>query len=53
MLSSQVSVRCGNRRFKVFVNGQHLFDFAHRLQSFSEVDMLDIEGDVQVSYIHF
>ncbi|KAF1393603.1 hypothetical protein PFLUV_G00017760 [Perca fluviatilis] len=48
-----MSVRCGNQRFKVFVNGQHLFDFVHRLQSFNEVDMLEIEGDVQISYIHF
>uniref|UniRef100_A0A3P9DEE8 Galectin n=1 Tax=Maylandia zebra TaxID=106582 RepID=A0A3P9DEE8_9CICH len=49
----QMSIRCGNQRFKVFVNGQHLFDFFHRWQSFNEIDMLDIEGDVQISYIHF
>uniref|UniRef100_A0AAX7SQC8 Galectin n=1 Tax=Astatotilapia calliptera TaxID=8154 RepID=A0AAX7SQC8_ASTCA len=48
-----MSIRCGNQRFKVFVNGQHLFDFSHRWQSFNEIDMLDIEGDVQISYIHF
>lgn len=50
---SQMSIRCGNQRFKVFVNGQQLFEFFHRLQSFNEVDMLEIEGDVQISYIHF
>uniref|UniRef100_A0AAZ1XZN5 Galectin n=1 Tax=Oreochromis aureus TaxID=47969 RepID=A0AAZ1XZN5_OREAU len=48
-----MSIRCGNQRFKVFVNGQHLFDFFHRWQSFNEIDMLEIEGDVQISYIHF
>uniref|UniRef100_A0A8C2Z5Q3 Galectin n=1 Tax=Cyclopterus lumpus TaxID=8103 RepID=A0A8C2Z5Q3_CYCLU len=48
-----MSIRCGSERFKVFVNGQHLFDFFHRLQSFNEIDMLEIEGDVQISYIHF
>ncbi|XP_035766117.1 galectin-4-like [Neolamprologus brichardi] len=48
-----MSIRCGNQRFKVFVNGQHLFDFSHRWQSFNEIDMLEIEGDVQISYIHF
>ncbi|MED6279951.1 hypothetical protein CHARACLAT_005955 [Characodon lateralis] len=47
-----MSIRCGNQRFKVFVNGQHLFDFSHRM-SFSEIDKLEIEGDVQISYIHF
>ncbi|XP_072308937.1 galectin-4-like isoform X2 [Eucyclogobius newberryi] len=48
-----MSIRCGNQRFKVFVNGQHLFDFFHRMQSFNEIDQLEIEGDVQISYIHF
>ncbi|XP_041654467.1 galectin-6-like [Cheilinus undulatus] len=48
-----MSIRCGNQRFKVFVNGQHLFDFFHRLQPFTEVDMLEMDGDVQISYIHF
>lgn len=48
-----MSIRCGNQRFKVFVNGQFLFDFFHRFQSFSEIDLLEIEGDIQISYIHF
>ncbi|TMS07455.1 Galectin-4 [Larimichthys crocea] len=48
-----MSIRCGNQRFKVFVNGQHLFDFFHRVHSFNEIDMLEIEGDIQISYIHF
>lgn len=50
---SQMSIRCGNQKFKVFVNGQHLFDYFHRIQSFSEIDKLEIDGDVQLSYIHF
>uniref|UniRef100_A0A3Q2GG56 Galectin n=1 Tax=Cyprinodon variegatus TaxID=28743 RepID=A0A3Q2GG56_CYPVA len=49
---TQMSIRCGNQRFKVFVNGQHLFDFSHRI-SFNEIDKLEIEGEVQISYIHF
>ncbi|XP_074536139.1 galectin-4-like [Halichoeres trimaculatus] len=48
-----MSIRCGNQRFKVYVNGQHLFDFTHRVQSFTDIDLLEIEGDVQISYIHF
>ncbi|KAJ8366843.1 hypothetical protein AAFF_G00338970 [Aldrovandia affinis] len=48
-----ISVRCGNRKFKVFVNGQHMCDFFHRFEPFTEIDMLEIEGDVQLSYIHF
>ncbi|XP_069577035.1 galectin-4-like isoform X14 [Brachyistius frenatus] len=48
-----MSIRCGNQKFKVYVNGQHLLDFVHRLQSFSEIDTLEIMGDVKLSYIHF
>ncbi|XP_057203621.1 galectin-4-like [Triplophysa rosa] len=48
-----LSIRCGHRRFKIFVNGQHLCDFFHRFEAFTQVDMLEIEGDVQISYIHF
>lgn len=47
-----MSVRCGNQRFKVYVNGQHLFDFFHRFTSFNEIDKLEVTGDVQISYIH-
>uniref|UniRef100_A0A8C7Y7P5 Galectin n=1 Tax=Oryzias sinensis TaxID=183150 RepID=A0A8C7Y7P5_9TELE len=38
--------------FKVFVNGEHLFDFAHRM-SFYEINMLEIRGDVQIFYVQF
>ncbi|KAA0714848.1 Galectin-4 [Triplophysa tibetana] len=48
-----LSIRCGHRRFKIFVNGQHLCNFFHRFEAFTQVDMLEIEGDVQISYIHF
>ncbi|XP_066559886.1 galectin-4-like isoform X2 [Amia ocellicauda] len=49
----EISVRCGNWRYKVFVNGQRLCEFAHRLQPFTQVDTLQVEGDVQLSYIHY
>lgn len=49
---SQISIRTGRHKFKVFVNGQPLFDFHHRFHSFHEIDMLEIEGDVQLSYVH-
>lgn len=47
----QLSIRCGMDRFKVFANGQHLFDFSHRFQAFQRVDMLEIKGDVTLSYV--
>ncbi|XP_077396358.1 galectin-6-like isoform X2 [Festucalex cinctus] len=48
-----MSIRCAIDRFKVFVNGQPLLDFAHRARAVNEVDKLEVKGDVQISYIHF
>uniref|UniRef100_A0A671G5A5 Galectin n=1 Tax=Rhinolophus ferrumequinum TaxID=59479 RepID=A0A671G5A5_RHIFE len=47
----ELSIRCGMDRFKVYANGQHLFDFSHRLSAFQRVDMLEIQGDVTLSYV--
>ncbi|MBN3310500.1 LEG4 protein, partial [Amia calva] len=49
----EISVRCGNWCYKVFVNGQCFCEFTHRLQPFTLVDTLQIEEDVQISYIHY
>ncbi|EGV93024.1 Galectin-4 [Cricetulus griseus] len=46
-----LSIRCGTDRFKVFANGQHFFDYSHRFQAFHKIDMLEIEGDVNLSYV--
>ncbi|XP_021062774.1 galectin-4 isoform X1 [Mus pahari] len=46
-----LSIRCGMDRFKVFANGQHLFDFSHRFQAFQRVDTLEITGDITLSYV--
>uniref|UniRef100_A0A8C5V597 Galectin n=1 Tax=Microcebus murinus TaxID=30608 RepID=A0A8C5V597_MICMU len=46
-----LSIRCGQDRFKVYANGQHLFDFSHRLSAFQNVDTVEIEGDVTLSYV--
>ncbi|XP_022380995.1 galectin-4 isoform X1 [Enhydra lutris kenyoni] len=46
-----LSIRCGLDRFKVYANGQHLFDFSHRLSAFQDVDVLEIQGDITLSYV--
>ncbi|XP_028649081.2 galectin-4-like [Erpetoichthys calabaricus] len=48
-----MSIRSGHRRFKVYVNGQHLCSFHHRFHEFQQVDTLEVEGDVQISYVQF
>ncbi|CAO2626156.1 Lgals4 [Lemmus lemmus] len=46
-----LSIRCGTDRFKVFANGQHLFDYSHRFQAFHRIDTLEIKGDITLSYV--
>lgn len=38
--------------FKVFANGQHIFDYQYRTFVFTTVDMLTIAGDIRLSYVH-
>lgn len=48
-----LSIRCGNQQFKVFANGQPFFDYNHRFQNFQQIDRLEIEGDVVLSFIQY
>ncbi|XP_064149550.1 galectin-4 [Loxodonta africana] len=47
----ELSIRCGMDRFKVYGNDQHIFDFPHRFMAFQRVDVLEITGDVTLSYV--
>lgn len=47
-----MSIRCGREKYKVFVNGKHLCDFPHRMCDFNEIDRLEIDGDVEITYVH-
>ncbi|XP_040262434.1 galectin-4-like [Bufo bufo] len=47
-----ISIRSGEKQFKVFVNGWHCFDYAHRLWNLQQVDKLEVEGDVKIIYIY-
>ncbi|XP_015745312.1 galectin-4 isoform X1 [Python bivittatus] len=48
-----LSIRCGNHRFKVYANGQPFFNYAHRYHNFPQIDTLRIHGDVVLSYIQY
>ncbi|XP_053124095.1 galectin-4 [Hemicordylus capensis] len=48
-----LSIRCGNEKFKVFADGQPLFNFKHRYRHFQNINTIDIDGDVVLSYIQY
>ncbi|XP_037328049.2 galectin-related protein-like [Pungitius pungitius] len=45
----KIEIRCEQSRFRVFVDGQKLFDFHHRLTSLGDIDTLWIKGGVSVT----
>uniref|UniRef100_A0A8C5QH17 Galectin n=1 Tax=Leptobrachium leishanense TaxID=445787 RepID=A0A8C5QH17_9ANUR len=47
-----ISVRSGEKQFKVYVNGTHCFNYEHRLWNLQQVDTLDVEGDVKLCFVH-
>uniref|UniRef100_A0A6I8N9Q1 Galectin n=1 Tax=Ornithorhynchus anatinus TaxID=9258 RepID=A0A6I8N9Q1_ORNAN len=44
-------ILCENHCFKVIVNGQHLFDYTHRLLDFQNINQLEIGGDIHVTHV--
>ncbi|XP_067317094.1 LOW QUALITY PROTEIN: galectin-4 [Anolis sagrei] len=46
-----LSIRCGNQQFKIFIDGQPLFNYKHRFHNFQQINTLEIDGDVMLSYV--
>ncbi|XP_069812151.1 galectin-4-like [Dendropsophus ebraccatus] len=49
--SYDISVRSGEEGFKVYVNGSHCFDYAHRIWNLQQVDQIEVDGDVNIVYV--
>ncbi|XP_063287302.1 galectin-4-like [Pelobates fuscus] len=47
-----ISVRGGEKRFKVYINGHHCFNYEHRLWNLQQIDTLEVEGDVKLCFVH-
>ncbi|XP_051802486.1 galectin-related protein-like [Acanthochromis polyacanthus] len=45
----KIEIHCEQSRFRVFVDGQQLFDFYHRLTSLSDIDTLWIKGSISLT----
>ncbi|KAM5146207.1 galectin-4-like [Mantella aurantiaca] len=49
----EVSIRSEEKKMKIFINGSHSFDFAHRIYNLAQVDTVEVEGDVKLFYVFF
>uniref|UniRef100_A0A8C1ML94 Galectin n=1 Tax=Cyprinus carpio TaxID=7962 RepID=A0A8C1ML94_CYPCA len=47
----QVTIFCSCHGYEVFVNGQQTHTYSHRYANLQEIDVLDIRGDVQLSFV--
>ncbi|XP_042084035.1 galectin-related protein isoform X1 [Haplochromis burtoni] len=45
----KIEIRCEQSRFRVFVDGQQLFYFHHRVTSLKDIDTLWIKGSIIIS----
>ncbi|XP_072288030.1 galectin-4-like [Pyxicephalus adspersus] len=48
-----ISIRTGNGRYKVFVNGQQFCEFVHRFPNLQMIDTLEIGGNIVLSLVQF
>ncbi|CAJ0929842.1 unnamed protein product [Ranitomeya imitator] len=46
-----ISICSEEQNFRVFVNGSHSFNYAHRLWNLQQVDKLEVDGDVKIVYV--
>lgn len=46
-----VMILCEGHCLKVAVDGQHLFEYYHRLKNLTAVNKLEVEGDVQLTHV--
>ncbi|XP_067901395.1 galectin-8 isoform X2 [Heterodontus francisci] len=44
----EVIIYCGTDCFKVAVNGEHLLEYKHRFTDLSKIDMLEMDGNIQL-----
>ena len=48
ILSFQMIIYCDVREFKVAVNGVHSLEYRHRFKDLSDIDTLEIDGDIHL-----
>ncbi|XP_005402837.1 PREDICTED: galectin-5-like [Chinchilla lanigera] len=50
--SFKVEIICQAHCYMVFVDGQHLLEYAHRLKDLSAISHLEVEGDLELTTVN-
>ncbi|XP_051848314.1 galectin-9-like isoform X2 [Antechinus flavipes] len=46
-----ILIRCEMHCLKVSVNGQHQFDYNHRMKNLASINQLEVSGDIQLTHV--
>ncbi|XP_072495844.1 galectin-9-like isoform X1 [Notamacropus eugenii] len=49
--SFMVQIKCEVHCLKVSVNGQHQFDYSHRMNNLCSINHLEVSGDIQLTHV--
>ncbi|KAL2083162.1 hypothetical protein ACEWY4_020935 [Coilia grayii] len=45
----RIEIHCEHQRFRIFVDGHQLFDFYHKVKSLLSIDIIRIDGSLQIT----
>ncbi|XP_047668935.1 lectin, galactoside-binding-like b isoform X1 [Tachysurus fulvidraco] len=45
----RIEIHCEHQRFRIFVDGHQLFDFYHKVKALLTIDMIRIDGSLQIT----
>ncbi|KAM9005287.1 galectin-9 isoform X3 [Sarcophilus harrisii] len=46
-----ILIRCEMHCLKVSINGQHQFDYNHRMKNLGSINQLEVSGDIQLTHV--
>ncbi|CAM4464394.1 unnamed protein product [Leuciscus chuanchicus] len=47
-----VTICCSSDKYEVFVNGKQVHTYSRRKNDMEEIDVLEVSGDVQLTFVH-
>ncbi|XP_048051306.1 galectin-9-like [Megalobrama amblycephala] len=47
----QVTIFCSRHYYEVFVNGEQTHNYSHRVTKLEKIDVLEVSGDVQLTFV--
>ncbi|KAI1893402.1 hypothetical protein AGOR_G00123360 [Albula goreensis] len=46
-----ITIMCDPQHYRVMVNGAHMFTYIHRHSALQQIDVLEVDGDISLTYV--